>query len=477
MSTTTAASTAVGLQLRRERERRSLSLEQVSQATRIRVRYLQAIESGELDSLPSMAQARGFLRAYAGFLKLDAQALLDALNPPAAEQGEELAKRPAANIPVSNIPASSLPEISTPILSDLADSPQPEESASSPAAVAEEQPPGSPGAAPVVEAAPAPDPGREAFLEIGKRLQRQRELLGLSLDDVVRYTHLRHHYLQALEAGNLDALPSPVQGRGMLNNYAAFLGLDHEAILLLFAEGLQARLGARQAARQEGRPRPERREPVLPLALRRLFSLDILIGVLVVGLIIAFVGWGAIRIYTMRSEQEATPTAPSIADILLASATPTVTFTPAPVTPTSQLLLPPAAATITLMGVPLEQDLQGKVQVYITVNQRAWMRVAVDGKVEFEGRVVPGSAYPFVGESQVEIITGNGAALQIFYNQQDLGPMGNFGEVVNRIFTLQGVFLPTATITPTPTITPLVSPTPTATSTLPPAQVTAPAIP
>jgi hypothetical protein len=104
------------------------------------------------------------------------------------------------------------------------------------------------------------------------------------------------------------------------------------------------------------------------------------------------------------------------------------------------------------------------------------MRVLVDGAVEFEGRVIPGSAYPFAGESSVEIQTSNGAGLQLQYNGVDLGLMGNFGQVVSRIFSLQGEVTPTPTITTTPTATLPVTPTPLSTATLP-AQVTAPALP
>jgi hypothetical protein len=63
----------VGQQLRQRRERRSLTLEQVSQATHLGVHYLQAIEAGNFDAIPSTAQARGFVRAYADFLSLGMQ--------------------------------------------------------------------------------------------------------------------------------------------------------------------------------------------------------------------------------------------------------------------------------------------------------------------------------------------------------------------------------------------------------------------
>jgi hypothetical protein len=89
------------------------------------------------------------------------------------------------------------------------------------------------------------------------------------------------------------------------------------------------------------------------------------------------------------------------------------------------------------------------------------MRVTVDGQVAFEGRVLPGSAYPFSGEDRIEVVTGNGSGLQVYYNQQDLGPLGFAGEVVDRIFTSEGVQTPTATVTSTSTLGAPVTPTPT----------------
>jgi hypothetical protein len=65
----------------------------------------------------------------------------------------------------------------------------------------------------------------------------------------------------------------------------------------------------------------------------------------------------------------------------------------------------------------------------------------------------------------VEVLTGNGSALQIIYNQTDLGVMGIFGELVDRIYTPNSILEPTATITPTPTITPKPSLTPRTTNT------------
>ena len=105
------------------------------------------------------------------------------------------------------------------------------------------------------------------------------------------------------------------------------------------------------------------------------------------------------------------------------------------------------------------------------------MRVIVDGEIEFEGRVLPGSAYNYAGESQVELLTGNGAALQVHFNQQDLGFLGVYGQAVERMFTVEGIVTVTPTITLTPTATSPFTATPTVTATPKPGEVTLPALP
>jgi hypothetical protein len=105
------------------------------------------------------------------------------------------------------------------------------------------------------------------------------------------------------------------------------------------------------------------------------------------------------------------------------------------------------------------------VQVYVVANQRAWMQITVDGEIVFEGRTVPGSAYTYAGYEQVMLLTGNGGGLQVYFNQQDMGLLGAFGEVVERVFSIQGVLTATPRVLPTNTLTPTGTPTPTGTST------------
>jgi hypothetical protein len=108
---------------------------------------------------------------------------------------------------------------------------------------------------------------------------------------------------------------------------------------------------------------------------------------------------------------------------------------------------------------------KGPVQIVVVALEQAFLRITVDGKILFNGRVSAGNVYPFDGNSQIEVLTGNGAAISILFNQTDLGPMGGIGEVVNRIYTATAILNPTATITSTPTITPTPTTTPSPSST------------
>lgn len=66
----------LGQLLRDKREEKRVSLEEVSVATKIGVRVLQAIEDGELDKLPPKAFVRGFIQSYAKYLNLDVKEIL-----------------------------------------------------------------------------------------------------------------------------------------------------------------------------------------------------------------------------------------------------------------------------------------------------------------------------------------------------------------------------------------------------------------
>ena len=94
-------SDSIGARLRQARELRHLTIREVSETTKLRTHYLQALETDDYSAIPSAAQARGFLRLYAEFLELDVAELL----PPAAPEEPVPVEAPQAVKPATAGPA------------------------------------------------------------------------------------------------------------------------------------------------------------------------------------------------------------------------------------------------------------------------------------------------------------------------------------------------------------------------------------
>jgi Helix-turn-helix domain/RodZ C-terminal domain len=79
----------IGNSLREARYRQQLELSEVEQATKIRARYLTALEEESFDALPAQTYVKGFLRTYADYLGLDGQLYVDEYNSRYSAGGEE----------------------------------------------------------------------------------------------------------------------------------------------------------------------------------------------------------------------------------------------------------------------------------------------------------------------------------------------------------------------------------------------------
>ena len=61
---------------RAERERQGLSVKDIEKGTSIRALYIESIENGDFSQLPGEVYTKGFIRNYANFLKMDADAMV-----------------------------------------------------------------------------------------------------------------------------------------------------------------------------------------------------------------------------------------------------------------------------------------------------------------------------------------------------------------------------------------------------------------
>jgi cytoskeleton protein RodZ len=314
---------------------------------------------------------------------------------------------------------------------------------------------------------------------LGQLLRGAREARGETLDEVERETRIRARQLAAIEADDWGTLPSPAQARGYIKNYAQHLGLDVQDVLERYEAAQKRRpSGAdtlpRRAAR--GLPPPARppsppppktrsgaaatpqpepiaasvRAPQIRTRRPRLLSADVLVSAVITVLLVALLVWGGARM---------------AAGLAAATATPTASFVGGQTTPAATASETPAVEATATLDLPSPAASYSGVNVTVRAEMRTWVSVKVDGAEKFAGLMPPGEAREFVGQGVVEVVTGNGKGTRIVYNGVDQGVMGELGAVVDRLWTLQGMVIPTPTITPTPSVTPSPTKTPPVTAT------------
>lgn len=278
---------------------------------------------------------------------------------------------------------------------------------------------------------------------IGQRLRQGRERLGLSLEEAERTTHIRAQHLAALERDEFEALPSPVQARGFLKNYADYLGLDTERLLQDYG-------AASPAARRSPPTRPPGSSTRAEVRVRRRgwFSADLLVaGSIALGAL-ALLIWGGGRLMASLRSAAAPADQNAAAPVPTVTATPTATLEPAAASLPNVFEAPTATVTLPPLNLP-----GSGVSIRLLVVQRAWVRALADGEQRYQGRAEPGFILDLAGDRQIEVTTGNGAGLRLTLNGTDLGLMGGLDEALTRIWTPAGEISPTPTVTPTPTAT------------------------
>ncbi len=511
--------------LRETREQMGVSIKDASDALHIRVPYLQALENGRAEIIPSTVQARGFLRIYSEYLGLSASDVIREWDNPGSTSlsaKKTDGNRSAAETtppPVQNAGyQTAIPQAGAP--ADYANSQPAENSFSRPFSGMNQPGPlqSGPGYPPPIQGPyqqfpdqPGPsadiplspenpsadnqkaekkqkkekkkkekqekshgfslfkkrpqetqakpdleESAQDLFNDIGSQLSDRRTLLALSLEDCESQTLIRSIYLSSMESGNFEQLPSLIQARGMLNNYASFLDLDVDAIMLKFATALQLLSQKKNRRGEDQKHKPTKKAG----RLKKFFTPDLFIGIFVIVGIAGIIIYSAITITAYRrSVAESTPDLGiSLLEQYMDTTRtpeflPTVSATPDRL---DDIITNPYAAIVTPEEEEEETELTTSsqpVQLFITANQRALMTVLSDGKEVFSGRTLPNNTYPFDAENLIELTISNADAISIVYNQQNLGRPGNLGEVMTIDFSPFMAATPTPQFSPTPTNT------------------------
>jgi cytoskeleton protein RodZ len=286
------------------------------------------------------------------------------------------------------------------------------------------------------------EPKGKSMSDLGVRLREARELKGITLQQAEEVTHIRGGLLRALEEGRYQGLPGDVYGRGLVRNYARFLGVDADAAV-------------REYMQHTGQP-----EVALPQVLdeplappRR--NNGWIVFLIVLAALLA-VGWYAystlvvdrgLRVQSLWPLVVVTPIATPVSTLAASGeATPLLSPTPLPtdsITGLSPEAVPTVRPTATTIALPTRKPVvvanpTSIAGVYIEALAIAdtYVEVTTDSERTYTGIMRPNDTAQWRADQTIVLRVGNAAGLQLLVNGVDVGTLGTSGQVINLEYTV-----------------------------------------
>jgi cytoskeleton protein RodZ len=273
----------------------------------------------------------------------------------------------------------------------------------------------------------------------GDRLRREREMRGITLDEITESTKIARRHLEALEGEHFDQLPGSVFNKGFVRAYARFLGIDEDQAV------------ADYSAASHEMPEPENKFPlevhVKPdpdLNPRRSFLPLVFAVAALVGVLVGYIFWAKSRPHMPEATEIAQPSSPTSASGP-ANSVPTPassSSTPAPAPVQEQPAKAPAK--IQEAVVPNSSDIPaGKPEktffVSIKAKEDSWVSIVADGKSVMQ-RVLNADKHKKIKAGKSLILrTGNAGGIEVSFNGRPLGALGNENEPRTLTFNAAGL--------------------------------------
>ncbi len=260
----------------------------------------------------------------------------------------------------------------------------------------------------------------------GQRIKREREMRGVSLDEIAQATKIGTRSLRALEDEDFDRLPGGIFNKGFVRAYARFLGMDEEQAVAdyLVASGLEA--PPSEAAEAEFAPSSD-------LWRRRLKAIG------VAALVLAAAAYGAWWLYstgTLRAssrQESARPATPPAAATRPPRAADAPSKAPA-VQPEGAPSSAGGPGTLTAASARAAQEFT----VRLRARGECWVEITADGRRE-EVTLAAGGEKEIRALEKIEVKLGDVNAVEISHNGAALPPFAGERKVRTLTFTREGL--------------------------------------
>lgn len=278
----------------------------------------------------------------------------------------------------------------------------------------------------------------------GENLRREREMRGVTLQEISTATKISVRFLKSIENEEFSRLPGGIFNRGFVRSYARYLGLDEDQIVEEY----------KVAARAKGEPDLTRFSPPKTYsAPKRRFHNSTLVGVIVAVALLA-AGYGLWR-HSRGTPQPPTAVAqqvPAHSNSPVNGAAPAAAAPSAPGNSASSLANPtdkpadgnkqPAAKPPQNQGVlaadsmasstpklPPVKNTDGKLILQVATTERSWVAVDADGKMISQGIMKPNEVKTFRANNSFDVLTGNAQGVILSLDGKTLKSLGRRGEV------------------------------------------------
>jgi transcriptional regulator with XRE-family HTH domain len=244
-------------------------------------------------------------------------------------------------------------------------------------------------------------------IPFGEQLKREREMRGVSLEEISTATRIGTRFLEALENEQWDRLPGGIFNRGFIRAVARYLGLDEESLVAEYA--------------LETDDPPEvavwAKAPAPPNRARLAFLLVLFVAALVAG------GWAA---YQRFGPRVAAWRKARISSPANAPQPPPVT-TPAPGPDAGSAPGVPVPST-DAGSVPAATQRQDLLELKVEAGKPAEVRIVADGKTLFSGQFAAGQVQRFQAQESFEVYASEASAVLLELNGQVVPPLGAPGQ-------------------------------------------------
>jgi cytoskeleton protein RodZ len=272
----------------------------------------------------------------------------------------------------------------------------------------------------------------------GERLRREREMRGITLQEIAESTKISRRHLESLEKEDFDSLPGGIFNKGFVRAYARYLGIDEEQAVADFSTA------------SNEQPEPQDRFPLEihdqpdPTMNPRRSSLPLILALLALLAVLA-VFWARNRNRVPEnSDNTAAPTtSPSRTPATPSPVPPRETPSPSPEAATPAEQVSPSAATASPSQAQAfatkPPTPERTFSVVVIAKEDAWVQLKTDGRTVFSRTLRAGQQQSVRAGSRVELTTGNAGGVDVTFNGKALGAIGNESQVRTLTFTPAGL--------------------------------------